>query len=360
MEMDLLPILTAMNPAEPVEIQLDQPADEGSPAFLPVLMLFAQMMEPSPEPVALDDEMPPAEEIAEVEPEVTTIPDAIQNKSIVELTDPPATSVLMSWMAMVQRPEPQVQAETSTAIAEESAPQQAPLKQSLPTQVQPLPLPIQPEQATSPDSPMAPTSIESPVTAANLPPSSTDSNPLETLLSLPPEPMQAQTSPAQTQSPISGMSVQAPAVTPPATSPSTATISLPVNHPQWSEDFNQQIIWLGQQQVKAAVIQLNPESLGPLHIQLKVDDLQAHLTVVSQNHQVRDLVERGLPMLREMLAGQGIQLADAQVHTQSQAFKQQQPALYEASRPYFEGQEEPDASLTITARAVKGIIDYFA
>ncbi len=67
-----------------------------------------------------------------------------------------------------------------------------------------------------------------------------------------------------------------------------------------------------------AEIQLEPQGLGKMSIQLSVDQEQkAHVQFIVQHGSSRDLLEQALPKLRDMLASQGIQLGQTSVQQQS-------------------------------------------
>ena len=61
-------------------------------------------------------------------------------------------------------------------------------------------------------------------------------------------------------------------------------------------------------------MQLNPAHLGPIEISLKLSaDNQMSVSFVAASAQTRDALEQGMNRLAQMLSGQGVQLADAQV-----------------------------------------------
>ncbi|GAB3215290.1 flagellar hook-length control protein FliK [Pseudaeromonas pectinilytica] len=74
-----------------------------------------------------------------------------------------------------------------------------------------------------------------------------------------------------------------------------------------------------------AEIQLEPQGLGKMSIQLSIDqDQKANVQFIVQHGSSRELLEQALPKLRDMLASQGIQLGQTNVQQQS-AGQQQDP-----------------------------------
>lgn len=141
----------------------------------------------------------------------------------------------------------------------------------------------------------------------------------------------------------------------------TKAIDLPqhLSNPEWSDDFNQQIIWLGQQKINNAVIKLNPQEFGPIEISIKMLNEETSISIMTHTTQVRDLVEQALPRLREMMTDQGLNLSQVTIESnenQRQSAKQQyEPLLNEAVSV-----EEPVEETVSIVKTSKGIIDYFA
>lgn len=105
-----------------------------------------------------------------------------------------------------------------------------------------------------------------------------------------------------------------------APAPASAhTINVPLNHPGWGQAFGNQVVWTVNQALPAASLHLSPPELGPLNVQIRLDQDQASIQFVSAHAAVRDAIEAALPRLREMLGGQGIVLADVNVSQHGQS-----------------------------------------
>ena len=92
--------------------------------------------------------------------------------------------------------------------------------------------------------------------------------------------------------------------------------------------------------LQQAEIQLDPLGLGKMKIQIQMGaDSQANVHFVVQHGQTREMLEQAMPRLRDMLAGQGIQLGQTQV--QQQAQHQGQPSQQQSQgQSTFNGQEQ--------------------
>ena len=137
------------------------------------------------------------------------------------------------------------------------------------------------------------------------------------------------------------------------------SLDIPVAEPEWSQGFNQQIIWLGQQKINSAQIKLNPQEFGPLEVNIHMLKDEATLKITTHTLQIRDLVEQALPRLREMMAEQGVNLA--QVNIDSHEHKEQTP------HSEVERDDQSAAQLiteevaeTLQVRKHSGLVDYFA
>lgn len=98
-------------------------------------------------------------------------------------------------------------------------------------------------------------------------------------------------------------------------------IETPVRHSAWANDFSQKIVWLASNDKQIAQITLNPPQMGPIEISLNMNKENASAFFVSPHAEIREAIETALPRLREMLAGVGIELGQANVSAES--FKQQ-------------------------------------
>lgn len=99
------------------------------------------------------------------------------------------------------------------------------------------------------------------------------------------------------------------------------TLATPVRDAAWGADFAQKVVWLASSDKQSAQLTLNPPQMGPIEISLNLSKDSASAVFVSPNAEVRNAIESALPKLREMLAGVGIELGQANVSSES--FRQQ-------------------------------------
>lgn len=139
-------------------------------------------------------------------------------------------------------------------------------------------------------------------------------------------------------------------------------IALPVDEPDWGKEFNQQIVWIGQQHIKSAQIKLNPEALGPLNIHLSVKHKEATLHIASNNADVRDLIGHQIPELKERLQEQGLQLTKVNIEAEANASHAREQFVPKHQKNELKGsnQEDSEENLLQTTKVAVGIIDYFA
>lgn len=114
------------------------------------------------------------------------------------------------------------------------------------------------------------------------------------------------------------------APTTPSTTAATASLAAPVGSQAWANQLQQNVLQMVMHNQNEMTLRLHPAELGPLQVQLRMDDTTAQLNILTHSQQVRGALEQALPNLREALANQGIQLGDSQVSDQGQQFAQQQ------------------------------------
>ena len=92
-----------------------------------------------------------------------------------------------------------------------------------------------------------------------------------------------------------------------------ANVGLPVATQQWGSQIAQRMTWLSGQGINSADIQLNPPELGPMQVRIDSSENSARVTISVHNAAIREALEAQLPRLRDMFAGQGLDLVDVDV-----------------------------------------------
>ena len=165
--------------------------------------------------------------------------------------------------------------------------------------------------------------------------------------------------------------VTAQTVTPAAASAAAATANIhaQLGTPDWQQNVSQHITLFTRQGQQTAELRLHPESLGQVHITLKVEDNLAQIQMASPHSHVRAALEAALPVLRSQLEDNGIQLGQSNISSDGFAGQQQQSSSQYAFASRGEagaadGQDEGDvlavpAALQSAARG-DNAVDIFA
>lgn len=103
-----------------------------------------------------------------------------------------------------------------------------------------------------------------------------------------------------------------------AEAPTPPGVATPVTSPAWGKDFGDSVVWMSRHNLQTAQLNLNPPQMGPVQITLNISGDQATAVFASPHAEVRQAIQDALPQLREMLAGSGINLGQANVGSQLQ------------------------------------------
>ncbi len=146
----------------------------------------------------------------------------------------------------------------------------------------------------------------------------------------------------------------------------SALISTPVRDAAWGEKLGERVMLLAGSQLKTAEIRLTPADLGPLRVQVTIDESTANVTFHAQHALTRDAIEQALPRLREMLAESGLSLGQADVSEQGVSQGDDGRKSPHASASGASVGEPPDVavenekSVRRNSVSLHGLIDTFA
>ena len=96
-----------------------------------------------------------------------------------------------------------------------------------------------------------------------------------------------------------------------------APIDIPVRDTAWSGMLGERVLVMANNQLQNAEIRLTPAELGPLRVQVAVEDGAANVTFHAQHAITREAIEQALPRLRELFAENGLTLNQADVGEQA-------------------------------------------
>lgn len=134
-------------------------------------------------------------------------------------------------------------------------------------------------------------------------------------------------------------------------------VHTPVGTPGWSEEIGTRLTMMVEQGKHTASLRLSPEHLGPLEIQISMNDDQASVYFGAANADTRAALENALPKLREMFASQGLSLADAGVNREPPR-QQPNPAAPSPSSANFAGESGEQTVAAVHVRL--GLLDAYA
>lgn len=95
--------------------------------------------------------------------------------------------------------------------------------------------------------------------------------------------------------------------------PETLAVTKPLTHPDWDKQLAEQIVWLTHKGIDSAEITLNPEHLGPVSIRIDVEHDQTSIQFTTPHAAVKEALEASMPKLKEIFAGQQLNLVDVNI-----------------------------------------------
>lgn len=145
----------------------------------------------------------------------------------------------------------------------------------------------------------------------------------------------------------------------------TDLIRTPVTDTAWGDRIGERVVMLAGNQLKSAEIRLTPAELGPVRVQVSVEDGAANVTFHAQHAATRDALEQAMPRLRELLAESGLSLGQADVGEQgvAQENRDGDSGVANADAMADESgtrQDEPGAPGNRATVISNGLVDTFA
>jgi flagellar hook-length control protein FliK len=143
----------------------------------------------------------------------------------------------------------------------------------------------------------------------------------------------------------------------------TAALREPVGSPAWAHEVGQTALRMAANDTQSISLRLNPEHLGPLDVQLRVDDGVAHLQFVATHADTRQALESSRATLDQMFGQQGMKLGEWSVGQQSQGRGFGDPtAANGGGRSAHDGSSGDDrvVSVVLPTTRTLGLVDTFA
>lgn len=119
---------------------------------------------------------------------------------------------------------------------------------------------------------------------------------------------------ASTTSPVAAQGILATPQASAATTPAVeTTITLPILDQAWGEVLSERVAFMSNHRIQSAEIRLTPPELGPIRVNVAMEDGATNVSFNVQNPLTREAIESALPRLREMLSENGLSLGDTSV-----------------------------------------------
>lgn len=99
----------------------------------------------------------------------------------------------------------------------------------------------------------------------------------------------------------------------PAPAELAQTVATPMGQGAWADDLGERILWLTQRDISTAQLRLNPEHLGPVNVDIRVDSEGTSIQFTAHNAGTREAIEAAVPKLREMFGAQQLPLTEVAV-----------------------------------------------
>jgi flagellar hook-length control protein FliK len=88
-------------------------------------------------------------------------------------------------------------------------------------------------------------------------------------------------------------------------------IAVPMDSPQWGNELSTRVVALAREQFTEAQIRITPDELGPIEVKLRFEGDRVHAQFGAISPEAREALSANLHRLREMLAGEGLNLGQA-------------------------------------------------
>ena len=142
-------------------------------------------------------------------------------------------------------------------------------------------------------------------------------------------------------------------------------IATPVGQSDWGESLSERVLVMTSGKLGNAEIRLTPAELGPVRVQVSVDDGTATVSFQASHAATRDAIEQAMPRLREMLSENGLSLGQASVGDQGVHDGSREAAddSASASGALVDAGDEPAGDMPVepgAGRVSSALVDTFA
>lgn len=138
----------------------------------------------------------------------------------------------------------------------------------------------------------------------------------------------------------------------------TGDLKSQVGSSDWNDELGAHLTWMTQKGLESGSLRVSPEHLGPVEVQISVQNGDASVWFGASHADTRAALEQALPRLREMFASQGMTLTDSGVSRESPRNQTRSSSPQAISAITAAG--SADVSVPATVRATLGLVDTYA
>ena len=146
-----------------------------------------------------------------------------------------------------------------------------------------------------------------------------------------------------------------------------APLTLSLRQANWDKSLSNNVQWMVKEDIQAATIRVRPAELGPLNIQISVQQDQLNINISANQAVTREALEAALPRLREQFASQGYSQINVDISDQGQPQSGQEGLAEQSNEeaPVFssiaEGNQDQEENLSRLSQSIhNSLLDTFA
>ena len=139
---------------------------------------------------------------------------------------------------------------------------------------------------------------------------------------------------------------------------SVSDLKSPVGSAAWHDELGSQLTWMTQNGLESGSLRVTPEHLGPVEVQISVQNGAASVWFGASHPDTRAALEQALPQLRAMFASQGMSLTDSGVSRESPRNQGRSQAQQSVAAVSAVG--SADVSTAAAVRMSLGLVDTYA
>ncbi|MCP3668497.1 MAG: hypothetical protein GY696_39445 [Gammaproteobacteria bacterium] len=131
----------------------------------------------------------------------------------------------------------------------------------------------------------------------------------------------------------------------PTPPPLPTAVTVPPGSQGWDQAVGDRVMWMVGRQIQSATLKITPRNMGPIEIQVAVQNDQANVSFLAHQAGVREALEAAIPRLREMFSEQNMQLLNVDVSHREEGGARDMAMLFQQQRGEGEGGDyDADAS----------------